>query len=53
MEAQKKYITGRNCASFTDLESAKIYADKWKDKTISVYQDGRYHSTIHKREGKW
>lgn len=53
MERQKKYITGRNSESFTDLEEAKIYADKWRDKSISVYQDGKYHSTIHKKDEKW
>lgn len=51
MELQKKYITGRNSESFTDLEEAKKYADKWRDKSISVYQDGKYHSTIHKKDG--
>ena len=53
MKAQKRYITGRNSESFTDLEEAKKYADKWGDKSISVYQEGKYHSTIHKKDGKW
>ena len=49
----KKYITGRNCETFTDLEAAKTYADQCNDKSISVYENGLYHSTIHKKEGKW
>ena len=53
MKAQKRYITGRNSESFTDFDKAKEYADKWKDKSISVYQEGKYHSTIHKKGGKW
>lgn len=53
MEAKTKYITGRKSESFTNLEEAKIYADKWKDKSITVYKDGKYHSTIHKKDGKW
>lgn len=47
------YITGRGCEKFTDLELAKEYADKWEDKSISVYVDGLYHSTIHKKDGVW
>ena len=53
MGTQKKYITGRNSESFTDLEEAKIYADKWRDKSISVYQNGKYHFTIHKKDCEW
>jgi len=53
MEAKVKYVTGRNSESFTDLEEAKKYADKWGDKSISVYKNGLYHSTIHKKDGKW
>ena len=48
-----KYITGRNCGTFTCLNEAKQYADKWKSKTISVYKNGLYHSTIHKVNDKW
>ena len=47
------YITGRNCEVFTDLESAKKYADKWRDKTISMYKDGLYFDTIHKKGDNW
>ena len=47
------YATGRNSEKFTDLELAKEYADKWKDKSISVYKNGLYHATIHKLNGKW
>ena len=47
------FITGRNCETFTDFEKAKEYADKWHDKTISIYIDGVYNSTIHKKNGKW
>ena len=53
IKTHKKYITGRNSESFTDLEEAKKYADKWRDKSISVYKDGKYHSTIHKKDGEW
>lgn len=53
METKVKYVTGRNSESFTDLEEAKIYADKWRDKSISVYKNGLYLSTIHKKDGKW
>jgi hypothetical protein len=48
-----KYITGRNCETFTELEAAKKYADKWRDKSISVYKDGIYFDTIHKKDGMW
>jgi hypothetical protein len=47
------YLTGRNSEKFTDLELAKQYADKWKDKSISVYKNGLYHATIHKSNEKW
>lgn len=53
METKVKYVTGRNSESFTDLEEAKKYADKWRDKSISVYKNGLYLSTIHKKDGKW
>ena len=48
-----KYATGRNSERFTDFDKAKEYADKWKDKSISVYVNGLYHSTIHKKDGVW
>jgi hypothetical protein len=48
-----KYATGRNIERFTNLDEAKQYADKWKDKSISVYKNGLYHSTIHKKNDKW
>jgi hypothetical protein len=48
-----KYATGRNSERFTDLHEAKQYADKWKDKSISVYKNGLYHATIHKTNGVW
>ncbi len=47
------YITGRKCETFTKLEEAKNYADKWRDKSISVYKDGKYFATIHKKGDKW
>ena len=47
------YITGRNSETFTDLEAAKKYADKWSDKSISVYKDGKYVRTIHKKNNEW
>jgi hypothetical protein len=47
------YATGRNCEKFTDLELSKQYADKWNDKSISVYKKGVYHSTIHKINNVW
>lgn len=53
LETMKTYITGRKSESFTDLEKAKQYADKWKDKSISVYDNKKYHSTIHKINGIW
>lgn len=53
METKVKYVTGRNSENFTDLEEAKKFADKWGDKSISVYQNGLYHSTVHKKDGKW
>ena len=53
MKAQKRYITGRNSERFTDFDKAKEYADKWKDKSISVYVNGLYHSTVHKKDGEW
>lgn len=49
----KHYITGRKSEKFTDLEDAKKYADKWRDNSISVYEYCKYHSTIHKKNGKW
>jgi hypothetical protein len=48
-----KYATGRNSERFTNLDEAKQYADKWKDKSISVYKNALYHSTIHKKNGNW
>ena len=53
METKIKYITGRNCETFTDLELAKEYADKWRHKSISVYKDGLYFQTIHKYNLIW
>ena len=53
MKAKVNYITGRNSESFTDLEEAKKYADKWNDKSITVYKNGLYDGTIHKTDGKW
>lgn len=53
MEQVIKYATGRNSERFTDFDKAKEYADKWKDKSISVYVNGLYHSTIHKKDGVW
>ncbi len=47
------YITGRKCETFTDIELAKKYADKWNDKSISVYKNGTYFSTIHKKNNLW
>ena len=47
------YITGRKSEKFLDLELAKQYADKWKDKSISVYKNGTYFSTIHKINAIW
>lgn len=47
------YITGRGCKTFTDLELAKEYADKWSCKNISVYKDGKYFSTIKKKKCIW
>jgi len=47
------YSTGRNCEKFTDLEKAKKYADKWNDKSISVYKNGIYYNTIHKIKNIW
>ena len=49
----KTYITGRNCQTFSNLNSAIEYADKWRDKSISVYVNKKYHSTIHKINGNW
>jgi hypothetical protein len=48
-----KYATGRNSERFINLDEAKQYADKWKDKSISVYKNGLYYSTIHKVNDKW
>ena len=48
-----KYATGRNSERFTNLDEAKQYADKWKDKSISVYKNGQYQSTIHKIKNEW
>ena len=53
MENNTHYITGRKCETFTDFELAKSYADKWKDKSISVYKNQKYDSTIHKKDGQW
>ena len=53
MEQAKKYVTGRNSERFTDFDKAKEYADKWRDKSISVYVNGLYESTIHKKDGVW
>jgi hypothetical protein len=47
------YITGRNSETFLDLQLAKDYADKWRDKSISVYVDHKYFRTIHKINGIW
>jgi len=47
------YVTGRKCETFTDLEEAKRYADKWRDKSISIYKDGEYYDTIHKKGDNW
>ena len=40
MEQVIKYATGRNSERFTDFDKAKEYADKWRDKSISVYVNG-------------
>ena len=47
------YVTGRKSETFSSLELAKQYADKWNDKSISVYKNGDYFSTIHKINGDW
>jgi hypothetical protein len=43
----KTYVTGRNCETFKNLEDAKIYAEKCKDKSITIYQNGEYLETVH------
>ena len=53
MEKDLTYVTGRNCETFTDLQLAKQYADKWNDKSISVYKNRLYHATIHKVNNTW
>ena len=47
------FITGRKSEKFSDLELAKQYADKWNDKSISVYKNTTYFATIHKINGVW
>ena len=47
------YITGRKCETFLSFINAKLYADKWRDKSISVYIDGVHSKTIHKIGNDW
>jgi len=47
------YVTGRNSEKFVNLQLAKDYANKWKDKSISVYKNGTYFFTIHKKNEIW
>ena len=47
------YVTGRNSEKFLELQLAKDYADKWKDKSISVYKNRTYFCTIHKKNEIW